>query len=83
MTRYQPIWLALLERGEVTLEVDPGLPLQRVKKGVITAKYKDMGFKMLNEEIAPRLQCEIDEEKRLIKFKLRPRFGFVEYETER
>lgn len=48
MRQYQPIWEAIKKRGKATLEVHPAL-FERVKKAVIKEKWRDLGFKLIND----------------------------------
>lgn len=77
---YEPIWLKLKSSPSMTLCVQVNNPrlANRIKRGVIKEKYKDVGFKVINELDYIWLEVEYDLERQVLTFKLRQRLGLEE-----
>lgn len=71
---YQAIWEKIKKKQRAVLEVHPS-NVARVKKAVMKEKYKDVGFKILNEDDMCRLVIEYDAEKRQLVFELKQKYG--------
>lgn len=80
MIPYQAVWARLKAEPDkpVVLQIHQPKLMPRVKKGVIRAKHKDVGFKLLNELEYCWLEFEWDVGKNQLRIELKRRYGLVE-----
>lgn len=72
--KYHPIWLKLKQEKVCIVSAHPIL-FQRIIKGVINEKDKDLAFKVANDLDYLSLKIDKDVKKHLITFRLRQRVG--------
>lgn len=80
---YEPIWQRLKRSRTQSIEVlinNPRL-VNRIKRGVIKEKYKDDGFKIINERDYLWLEIRYDVDNKKMKFTLRQRHGIEEVKS--
>lgn len=71
---YKPLWDRVKKREVVTVECHP-LLVERVRKAVIQEKWRDDGFKLLNESERIYLQFTYDKDKQHLTVLIKTRFG--------
>jgi hypothetical protein len=76
--QYIKIWQQLKRDDTVTVLIPHSSMVQRVKTGVILAKNRDLGFKVMNEVEPLRLKISYNEETQRLTFRLVQRLGMVE-----
>jgi hypothetical protein len=80
---YQPIWKKLKSQPgvPVALQVHQPRLAARIRKGVIMEKYRDVGFKVINELEVCTLKIQYDPKKHQLTFTLMPKYGLVAVES--
>lgn len=80
---YEPIWQKLKRAQSMSLSVTVHNPklANRIKRGVIKEKYKDDGFKVINEHDYLWLEIKFDRVENKLTFTLRQRYGLEEVKS--
>jgi len=75
---YEPIWLRIRAREKCVVKVENEVIAGRVKRMVIKEKWRDEGFKLMQEVERFTLDISYDAEKKELTFTLRSRLGLTD-----
>ena len=81
--KYEAIWKQLKNNPSATCVIKVVHPaaVQRIKKGVIKEKWRDEGFKVLNDIEHLFLKIEFDQNSLTLSFTLKSKFNLTEVVT--
>lgn len=77
MRKYEQIWQQIKKRDKCVVQIVHPALVERVKKGVIKEKDRDLGFKVMNDVEPFRLEIAYDRETQQMSFKLTQRLGMA------